>query len=54
MLNENNEIWMNGEFVPAERAVVPFLNNTLHYGIGFFEGLRAYCFRMSTRIKAIT
>lgn len=42
MLNENNEIWMNGEFVPAERAVVPFLNNTLHYGIGFFEGLRAY------------
>ena len=35
-------IWMNGEFVPREQAVVPFLNNTLHYGVGFFEGIRSY------------
>lgn len=42
MAIETKTIWMNGEFVPAEKASVPFLNNTLHYGIGFFEGIRSY------------
>lgn len=42
MLTGENVIWMNGAFVPANEATVPFLNNTLHYGIGFFEGIRSY------------
>lgn len=42
MAIETKYIWMNGEFVPAAEANVPFLNNTLHYGIGFFEGERSY------------
>lgn len=42
MAIKTKTIWMNGEFVPAEKASVPFLNNTLHYGIGFFEGIRSY------------
>ncbi|HEY9075384.1 MAG TPA: branched-chain amino acid transaminase [Anaerolineaceae bacterium] len=35
-------IWMNGELVPPEKAVVSFLNPTLHYGPGAFEGIRCY------------
>lgn len=42
MAIETKFIWMNGEFLPAEKATIPFLNNSLHYGMGFFEGLRSY------------
>ena len=35
-------IWMNGKLVETERATVPFLNTTLHYGVGVFEGIRCY------------
>lgn len=35
-------IWMDGEFVPYERATVHFLTPTLHYGVGAFEGIRCY------------
>lgn len=36
------EIWMDGKFVPWQEAKVHALTNTLHYGVGVFEGVRAY------------
>lgn len=35
-------IWLNGELVPWREAQVHVLTYTLHYGIGVFEGVRAY------------
>ncbi len=35
-------IWMNGELVPWRDAKVHVLTHTLHYGLGVFEGVRAY------------
>jgi branched-chain amino acid aminotransferase len=36
------KIWMNGELVDWENANVHILTHTLHYGMGVFEGIRAY------------
>jgi branched-chain amino acid aminotransferase len=35
-------VWMNGSLVETADASVPFLTAGLHYGIGVFEGIRAY------------
>jgi len=35
-------IWMDGKFVPWGEAQVHILTHTLHYGLGVFEGIRAY------------
>jgi branched-chain amino acid aminotransferase len=35
-------IWFNGEMVPWRDAKVHVLTHTLHYGLGVFEGVRAY------------
>ena len=35
-------IWLDGKFVPWAEANVHVLTHTLHYGLGVFEGLRAY------------
>ena len=35
-------IWMDGEFIDWRDAKVHVLTHTLHYGVGVFEGLRAY------------
>jgi len=35
-------IWMNGKLVPWRDAKVHVLTHTLHYGLGVFEGVRAY------------
>lgn len=35
-------IWMDGEFVDWREAKVHVLTHTLHYGVGVFEGIRAY------------
>lgn len=35
-------IWMDGEMVPWRDAQVHVLTHTLHYGVGAFEGIRAY------------
>lgn len=36
------KIWMNGELVDWDQANVHILTHTLHYGMGVFEGIRAY------------
>jgi branched-chain amino acid aminotransferase len=35
-------IWHNGQLVPWRDAKVHVLTHTLHYGVGVFEGVRAY------------
>jgi branched-chain amino acid aminotransferase len=35
-------IWQNGELIPWRDATVHVLTHTLHYGVGCFEGVRAY------------
>lgn len=42
MAMEAKWIWMDGEFVEAGKASIPFLTPGLHYGIGVFEGIRCY------------
>lgn len=38
----SRKIWINGQFVPYESATIHFLNPSMHYGVGVFEGIRAY------------
>ena len=35
-------VWMNGELVPFEKAQVHLFSHALHYGSGWFEGIRCY------------
>ncbi len=41
-ITPTNNIWMNGELVPWDEARVHVLTHSLHYGMGVFEGIRAY------------
>ncbi len=40
--NQKGVIWLDGKFVPWQEANVHCLTHTLHYGVGVFEGVRAY------------
>ena len=42
MADHDGVIWFNGELVPWKEANVHVLTHTLHYGMGVFEGMRAY------------
>ena len=42
MDDRDGVIWMDGEMVPWRDAKVHVLTHTLHYGMGVFEGVRAY------------
>lgn len=35
-------IWVDGQLVPWDNAVEHVLAHTMHYGVGAFEGIRAY------------
>ncbi|MDA9617762.1 branched-chain amino acid transaminase [Pseudomonadota bacterium] len=35
-------IWLNGAFQPFNDSNIHLLSHTLHYGLGAFEGIRAY------------
>ena len=41
-ITPTEKIWMNGELVPWDDARIHILTHTLHYGMGVFEGIRAY------------
>ncbi len=41
-ITETPKIWMNGSLVDWADANVHILTHTLHYGMGVFEGIRAY------------
>lgn len=39
---KTKKIWLDGEMVPWEEAKVHVLTHALHYGTGYFEGIRCY------------
>jgi len=41
-ITPTNKIWMNGTLVDWDDAKIHVLTHTLHYGMGVFEGVRAY------------
>jgi branched-chain amino acid aminotransferase len=42
MDDRDGVIWLDGKLVPWREAKVHVLTHTLHYGLGVFEGIRAY------------
>ena len=42
MEDRDGFIWMDGEWLDWREAKVHVLTHTLHYGMGAFEGVRAY------------
>ena len=42
MDDRDGVIWLDGKYVPWRDARVHVLTHTLHYGMGVFEGIRAY------------
>jgi branched-chain amino acid aminotransferase len=41
-MKKTEKIWLDGKMVKWEEANVHILTHTLHYGLGVFEGIRAY------------
>lgn len=37
-----DKVWIDGKFVGWDEAHVPLMTHALHYGLGVFEGIRAY------------
>jgi branched-chain amino acid aminotransferase len=50
MSDRDGVIWMDGKLVPWREAQVHVLTHTLHYGMGVFEGVRAYKAEQGTAI----
>lgn len=53
-------VWMNGGLVEFEKATVHVMAHAMHYGSGFFEGIRCYAtrqgpavFRLSDHLKRL-
>lgn len=42
MSDRDGVIWFDGELVPWREANIHVLTHSLHYGVGVFEGIRAY------------
>jgi branched-chain amino acid aminotransferase len=59
-ITPTEKIWMNGELIPWDEARIHVLTHTLHYGMGVFEGIRAYetkhgpaVFRLTDHIRRL-
>jgi len=59
-LTKSEKIWMDGELVDWDDATVHVLTHSLHYGLGVFEGIRAYetsqgpaVFRLTDHMKRL-
>ena len=50
MDDRDGVIWLDGEMVPWREAKTHVLTHTLHYGMGVFEGVRAYKTERGTAI----
>lgn len=42
MVDKVEKIWLEGELVDWDDAKIHILTHTMHYGLGAFEGIRAY------------
>jgi branched-chain amino acid aminotransferase len=54
LADRDGVIWFDGEFVPWREAKVHVLTHTLHYGLGVFEGVRAYATDLGPVIFRLT
>ena len=52
--DRDGSIWFDGVMVPWREAKVHVLTHTLHYGLGVFEGVRAYETDRGTAIFRLT
>ena len=50
MDDRDGVIWFDGELVPWREAKIHVLTHSLHYGMGVFEGIRAYKTRQGTAL----
>lgn len=50
MSDRDGFIWYDGKMVPWREATTHVLSHTLHYGMGVFEGVRAYKTEQGTAI----
>ena len=50
MSDRDGVIWQDGKLVPWREATTHVLTHTLHYGMGVFEGVRAYDAKQGTSI----
>jgi branched-chain amino acid aminotransferase len=50
MADRDGVIWFDGQLVPWREATTHVLTHTLHYGMGVFEGVRAYDAEQGTAI----
>ncbi len=51
MSTKPDKIWFDGKLVPWDQANIHVLSHTLHYGLGVFEGIRAYkCYDNRTAV----
>ena len=50
MDDRDGVIWLDGQWVEWREAKVHVLTHTLHYGLGVFEGIRAYHAEKGTAI----
>lgn len=53
MADRDGFIWFDGKMVPWREAQIHVLTHTLHYGMGAFEGVRAYHADQGTAIFAL-
>jgi branched-chain amino acid aminotransferase len=50
MADRDGVIWFDGQMVPWREATTHVLTHTLHYGMGVFEGVRAYDAEQGTAV----
>ncbi len=48
--DDNTVIYLDGKFVKANEASTDLYSQTLHYGYGVFEGIRAYATKDGTQV----
>lgn len=53
-IEKTEQIWMDGKLVAWDEANVHILTHSLHYGMGVFEGIRAYKAKSGTAIFRLT
>lgn len=54
MADRDGVIWYDGKLVPWREATTHVLTHTLHYGMGVFEGVRAYPASKGTVVFRLT